>query len=189
MSSPPQPFDIRPALPHDLDAFVQLATAHHRGDADSMPSRFERDIADRDRLLLVATIAEHIAGYGLVLRTPERRPTRRRPARVPPRRRARRLASPPPRHRRSAHASEDGMGLRARRRGLVLRERAERRLARPPREARLRGGDPRLLVPRRRLRRRSRCPRTRSTPRPVSDDAPRSPAVPNGPSQPHPHVQ
>ena len=73
-------------------------------------------------------------------------PAGRGAGRLLPGRAAGRLAVAPARHRRGADARADDVGLRARARGVVLHQRAQRGFSGAPRQARLRGGHPELLL-------------------------------------------
>ena len=153
--------DIRPAIASDCRGVA--AIIHER---DSVPiadarAHCERDLAGKDRLVLVATVGGELAGFARAARW--ERPRGRLPDNVAPsgwyllgvivRDRFRR-------HGLGRELTQEArrMDRRTSRRSVVLLEREEPDLDRPARAGRLRRGHPRLLVPRRLVRGRRRDP-------------------------------
>jgi ribosomal protein S18 acetylase RimI-like enzyme len=55
---------IRNAEPFDLTACALLISNHESGDLEDWQSRFEKDLANPQRLFLVASVNDSILGYG-----------------------------------------------------------------------------------------------------------------------------
>jgi ribosomal protein S18 acetylase RimI-like enzyme len=60
--------DVRPARPDDLAPHLALAFAERAEDVAVARPRFERDLAEPDRQLFVATVRGAFAGFGRVAR-------------------------------------------------------------------------------------------------------------------------
>jgi ribosomal protein S18 acetylase RimI-like enzyme len=147
--------EIRPATRDDLAASASLAFAESGGEPEAWRDRLGRELDDPGCLLVVATLAGELVGYG--------RATWFEPPADAPRDVAPRgyylvgvVVAPAARRRGVGRALTEArlawIGERAR--GLVFRRRAQHGLARAPSAARLRGGDALVLVSGGHLRRR-----------------------------------